>query len=68
MKRRFITRRVPGFNWVQLVITGKWQWGHWWAVRGFARTHAFGFVRILTMRSDAIERGRRSGVWEHRDL
>lgn len=60
---RLITRRVPGFTWIQFGLTRKWAWGHWWAVRGFARTHHFGPLWICTMRSDAIARGKRSGIF-----
>jgi hypothetical protein len=47
---RLITRRVPGFTWVQFMVIRKWRTGHWWAVRGIVRTHAFGFFRVVTMR------------------
>ena len=61
---RLITRRIPGFVWVQLILTRKWDWGHWWSVRGFCRTHAFGYIRICTMRKNAIERGKKSGIFK----
>ena len=61
MRRRFITRRVPGFTWIQVGIRRSWRWNHFWAVRGFARTHNLGFIWVCTMRSDAIERAKRPG-------
>ena len=53
---RVIVRDVPGFTWVQVGISRKWKWKHWWAVRGFARSHQFGFLWVCTMRKDAIKR------------
>lgn len=60
---RICWRWIPGFTWVQIIVAREWKTGHWWAIRGFARTHAFGYLRICTMRSDAIERGKRSGIF-----
>lgn len=62
---RLIVRCVPGFTWIQFGLRRKWEWEPrgFWSVRGFAKSRRFGPVWVCTMRSDAIERGKRSGVF-----
>ena len=62
---RLIVRRIPGFTWVQVSVAKQWRWDRkgYWAVRGFAKSRHFGPIWLCTMRSDAIERGKRSGVF-----
>jgi hypothetical protein len=56
-------RRIPGFVWVRLVVLPlSWRRGSWWAVRGIVRTHALGPLRLVTMRTDCVERAHASGV------
>lgn len=61
---RVVIRCIPGFTWVQLCVSREWQVGNWWSVRGIARTHSLGFLRVLTMREDCLERIKRNGMPE----
>lgn len=62
---RVLVRGVPKFNWVQVGVSRKWKWNkHWWAVRGFARSHQFGFLWVCTMRADALARVKENGLPE----
>lgn len=64
--RRLIVRRVPGFVWVQFGVRWSWRWDlrGFWSVRGFAKSRHIGPLWICTMRTDAIERGKKSGVFK----
>ena len=56
-------RWVPGFIWVRLVFRPlSWRRGTWWPVRGIVKTRAFGPFRLVTMRTDCIERAQAAGV------
>jgi hypothetical protein len=57
-----MTRRLPGFVWIRVVVVPSWRRGSWWAVRGIVRTHALGPLRLVTMRDDCLERAHASGI------
>lgn len=59
-----ITRRIPGFVWVQAGLSRKWRIGSWWAVKGIAKTRALGPFRLCTMRDDALARSRKAGIFK----
>jgi hypothetical protein len=48
--RRYISRRIPGFTWVQFALVRRWRFKHWWACSDLVRFHAFGPFRIITFR------------------
>lgn len=50
IRARFITRRIPGYIWVQFCIDTNWRWGSWWAYSYLVACHAFGPIRIMTLK------------------